>query len=489
MMPFSFDNTYARLPHAFFAKVDPTPVSAPELIALNREFAVELGIDLAALDSDEGLAILAGNQRPKGSEPIAMAYSGHQFGGFSPQLGDGRAILLGEVIEKDGLRRDIQLKGSGPTPFSRRGDGRSALGPVIREYLVSEAMAAFGVPTTRALAAVWTGDQVRRETFEPGGVFTRVAQSHIRVGTFQYFAARQDYANLLVLADYTIDRHYSEARDTENPYRSLLEGVISRQAQLIAQWMHLGFIHGVMNTDNMTVSGETIDYGPCAFMDEYDPGKKFSYIDREGRYAYGNQPKMAHWNLTRLAEALLPLLADTDEKALEAAETALEKFPDIYQAALVDGFTSKIGIESAVEDDWALVESLLGLMAEDEADFTLTFRHLRDAPKSGDESKLISLFKTPEPITEWIGSWRNRLENTGTNPETAATLMRKVNPVFIPRNHRVEEVIQAANQKDFAPFHRLHEVLKNPFKEQPDFAEYEVPPKPEEVVCATFCGT
>lgn len=488
-MPFTFEHSYARLPEAFFAKIDPTPVSSPELIALNRELAGELGIDVALLDAPEGLAILAGNQNPNGGEPIAMAYAGHQFGGFSPQLGDGRAILLGEVIGKDGARRDIQLKGSGPTPFSRRGDGRSALGPVIREYLVSEAMAALGVPTTRALAAVWTGDRVRREKFEPGGVFTRVAQSHIRVGTFQYFAARQDLENLRVLADYVIDRHYPEARDSDNPYRSLLDGVIRMQAALISKWMHLGFIHGVMNTDNMTVSGETIDYGPCAFMDDYDSAKKFSYIDQQDRYAYENQPTMAHWNLTRLAETLLPLLGDTEEKSLAEAEAALAKFPDIFQTGFVSGFTAKIGIENGTEDDWTLVQSLLALMQEDKADFTLTFRHLLDAAEPGGESKLIALFQNAGSITDWLALWRARLGEIEGGFGRAGEIMREANPVFIPRNHRVEEVIQAANERDFEPFHRLHDVLKRPFDEQPEHADFEKPPKPEEVVCATFCGT
>jgi len=488
-MPFAFDNSYARLPEAFFSITDPTPVGAPEWIALNRDLAEELGIDIAKLDSDEGLAIAAGNQRPEGGEPIAMAYAGHQFGGFSPQLGDGRAILLGEVIGNDGVRRDIQLKGSGPTAFSRRGDGRSALGPVLREYIVSEAMAALGVPTTRALAAVWSGDQVRREGYEPGGVFTRVAQSHIRVGTFQYFAARQDQENVRILADYVIDRHYPLAREADNPFVALLEGVIQRQAQLIAQWMSFGFIHGVMNTDNMTVSGETIDYGPCAFMDHYDPEKKFSYIDQQGRYAYQNQPGIAHWNLTRFAETILPLLAENEKLAVEEAEGVLARFPEIFQKALADRFTSKIGIEDGNDNDWKMSQSLLALMADDKIDFTLTFRHLRDAAERGNQSKLIALFKTPEPITKWLTAWRARLDEDDVGPEKATALMRRVNPIFIPRNHRIEELIQAGNKRDFELFHRLHQVLQNPFDEQSEFEQYEVPPKPDEEVQATFCGT
>ena len=493
-MPFPFDNSYVNLPDGFFQKVDPTPVSAPEWIALNREFAAELGIDVDKLDSPEGLAFLAGNAKPEGSDPLSMAYSGHQFGGFSPLLGDGRAILLGEVIGKeDETRRDIQLKGSGPTPFSRRGDGRSALGPVLREYLVSEAMVALGAPTTRALAAIWTGDKVLRDRgYEPGGVFTRVAKSHIRVGTFQWSAARQDHENLRVLADYVIGRHYPDSRDSENPYRTLLENVIQRQAQLIAKWMHLGFIHGVMNTDNMAISGETIDYGPCAFMDDYDPAKKFSFIDQQGRYAYSNQPTMAHWNLTRLAEAMLPLLADSDDKAVTEAESALEKFPDIFQTALVSGFTKKIGIENGDEDDWKIVQSLLALMHDSNADFTLTFRHLRNAAQDSsetDDRPVIDLFQSPEPISKWLAEWRSHLQKAGISAEAATAQMLSVNPVFIPRNHRIEAAIQAGMKQDYEPFNQLHQILKKPFEEQPEFSEFEAAPEASEVVCETFCGT
>ncbi len=488
IMPFPFDNSYARLPDAFFEFADPTPVSSPSLISLNRDLATELGIDADQLDSDRGLAYLSGNQIPEGAQPLAMAYSGHQFGGFSPQLGDGRAILLGEVIDTSGGRRDIQLKGPGPTPFSRRGDGRSALGPVLREYIVSEAMHALGVPTTRALAAVASGDRVRRETMQAGGVFTRVAQSHIRVGTFQWFAARQDFDNLKVLADYVIDRHYSACKDEENPYRALLVEVIQRQAQLIAHWMQLGFIHGVMNTDNCSVVGDTIDYGPCAFMDDYDPLKKFSSIDQHGRYAFENQAPIAQWNLTRFAETLLPLLADDQAKAIEFAEQKLNDFPDIFQAALARRFAAKIGIADADDDDWKMVEALLTAMADADADFTLTFRHLSTSLESqADDNALLSLFKNRDAIQQWLQRWRTRMQ--AIDPDEAAALMRRSNPVFIPRNHRVEEVIAAGYQGDFAPFHKLHEVLKKPFTEQPENAGFEKAPTPDEVVCATFCGT
>ena len=486
-MHISFDNTYARLPDTFFAPIEPTPVSSPVMIRLNRDLATELGIDAAQLDSPEGLAVLSGNQRPDGSEPLAMAYSGHQFGGFSPQLGDGRAILLGEVIGKDGIRYDIQLKGSGPTPFSRRGDGRSALGPVLREFIVSEAMAALGVPTTRALAAVASGDKVFREGAVPGGVFTRVAQSHIRIGTFQWFAARQDHDNLKVLADYVIARHYPEAQQEENPYCALLDKVIEQQAGLVAHWMQLGFIHGVMNTDNMTVSGETIDFGPCAFMDVYHPAKRFSSIDREGRYAFSNQGPIALWNLTRFAETLLPLLNDDLEKAVAEAEAALDRFSGIHQSSLQNRFAAKIGIEECSTSDWNLVETLLAAMADGEADFTLVFRHLSDALESGDDQTVTRLFNRPETIATWLKAWRGRLHDVDRSE--ALALMRRSNPVFIPRNHRIEETIKAGNEGDFAPFHRLNEVLQHPFTSQPEHAEYELAPAPDEVVQATFCGT
>jgi len=486
-MRIPFDNSYARLPEGFFASVEPTPVSAPSMIRVNRGLAEELGIDVEWLDSSEGLAVFAGNQLADGSEPLAMAYSGHQFGGFSPQLGDGRAILLGEVPGKGGNRFDIQLKGSGPTPFSRRGDGRSALGPVLREYIVSEAMAALGVPTTRALAAVASGDKVFREGMVPGGVFTRVARSHIRIGTFQWFLARQDHENLKVLADYVIARHYPDAQHAENPYLALLEGVIERQAELIAHWMQLGFIHGVMNTDNMNVSGETIDYGPCAFLDDYDPAKKFSSIDEQGRYAFGNQGPIGLWNLTRFAETLLPLIDDDSKKAVALAEVALERFFDFQQNALERRLTAKIGLSAGSTGDWEMAKDLLTAMSEGEADFTLVFRHLSDALEGGDDEKVTRLFNCPVEIVGWLDSWRARLN--GVDRDEAVALMRRSNPVYIPRNHRIEEAIQAGNAGDFGPFHRLNDALQRPFESQPEFAEYESAPKLDEVVKATFCGT
>lgn len=488
-MPFPFDNTYARLPGAFFARVDPSPVPAPEWIALNRELAGELGLDLARLESEEGLACLSGNRIPEGAEPLAAAYSGHQFGGFSPVLGDGRALLLGEVVHRDGRHRDIQLKGSGPTPFSRRGDGRSALGPVLREYLVSEAMHALGVPTTRALAAVWSGAKVYREEVEPGGVFTRVACSHLRIGTCEYFASRGDLASLRVLVDYALRRHYPERAEPENPALALLEGTMERQAALVARWMGLGFIHGVMNTDNMSLSGETIDYGPCAFLDAYDPAKKFSFIDRGGRYAYGNQPNIAHWNLARLAEALLPLLDDDESRALSLAEDCLERFPDLFRESWDKVFAEKLGLARASSSARPLAEGLLGLMAEQAIDFTLAFRHLRDAAGPGGEGGLVALFPRPEAVGGWLENWRAALAAAEVSPAEAAAAMGAANPVVIPRNHRIEEAIAAAKGRDFGPFHRLHDALARPYEAREETVDYESPPLSHEEVRATFCGT
>src|SRR3954470_3653301 len=376
---FPFQNTYSALPANFFARVAPTPVSSPKLIKLNRQLAVHLGLDPDRLASPEGVEILAGKRLPDGADPIAMAYAGHQFGHFVPQLGDGRAILLGEVIDRDGVRRDIQLKGSGPTPFSRRGDGRAALGPVLREYIVSEAMFALGIPTTRSLAAVVTGEHVIREPALPGAVLTRVASSHIRVGTFQFFAVRRDTDAIRRLADHVIARHYPELLGAERPYHALLGGVVARQADLVARSVLVGFIHGVMNTDNSSISGETIDYGPCAFMDSYNPAQVFSSIDEMGRYAYANQPRIALWNLTRLAECLLPLFSDDQEKAVAEAQSALGQFAEKFDAAYQAGLRRKLGLFSARDDDPELANDLLKAMAENQADFTLTFRGLGDA--------------------------------------------------------------------------------------------------------------
>jgi uncharacterized protein YdiU (UPF0061 family) len=488
---FPFQNTYAALPANFFARVAPTPVAAPRLVKLNRPLALQLGLDPDRLDSPEGAEILAGKRIPEGADPIAMAYAGHQFGHFVPQLGDGRAILLGEVIDADGVRRDIQLKGSGPTPFSRRGDGRAALGPVLREYIVSETMAALGIPTTRSLAAVVTGEHVMRETPLPGAVLTRIASSHIRVGTFQFFAARGDTEGVRRLADHVIARHYPQAADAERPYHALLEGVIARQAELVARWLLVGFIHGVMNTDNTSISGETIDYGPCAFMDHYDPATVFSSIDAQGRYAYANQPRIALWNLTRLAECLLPLLADDQDAAIAEAQSLLGHFAEKFDTAYQAGLRSKLGLFTARDGDDALAQDLLEAMAKNHADFTLTFRCLGDAAQDpAGDANVRQLFAEPAAYDEWAVRWRQRI---GQEPQDAATrraAMRSVNPAFIPRNHRVEAVIDAAvNRDDFAPFEELLKVLSKPYEDQPAFAGYADPPEPEQRVLQTFCGT
>jgi len=492
---FGFDNTYARLPERFYARLAPTHVAAPRLIKVNVGLARSLGLDPEALASAEGIAILAGNAVAEGSEPMAMAYAGNQFGHFVPQLGDGRANLLGEVVGRDGARYDIQLKGSGPTPFSRRGDGRAALGPVLREYLVSEAMAAMGVPTTRALAAVTTGEDVFRETVLPGAVFTRVAASHLRVGTFQYFAAKGDVEGTRVLADYAIARHYPEAAKAEKPYRALLEGVVGRQARLVAQWMMLGFVHGVMNTDNMSISGETIDYGPCAFMEAYDPDTVFSSIDRQGRYSYSNQPHAAHWNLARLAEALLPLLeqeAGSQEAALKVAYEALGVFGAEFDGARVAGLRRKLGLFTEREGDEALAQDLLDRMAANGADFTLTFRRLCDAAaEPHGDAGVRKLFANPAAFDVWAVGWRQRLaQEEGVSGEERAAAMRRVSPAFIPRNHVVQAALDAGVEHgDFQPFEELLEVTSRPYEDRPHLERFAAPARPEERVRQTFCGT
>jgi uncharacterized protein YdiU (UPF0061 family) len=491
---FGFDNTYVRLPEHFYARLDPTPVAAPRLVKVNVELARELGLDADALKSENGVAVLAGNRVAEGAVPVALAYAGHQFGSFVPQLGDGRANLLGEVVGRDGVRYDVQLKGSGRTPFSRGGDGRAALGPVLREYIVSEAMAALGVPTTRTLAAVTTGERVLRDTALPGAVLTRVAASHLRVGTFQYFAARRDTEGVRVLADYAIARHCPEAAQASQPYRALLEGVIARQAQLIAQWMLLGFIHGVMNTDNTSISGETIDYGPCAFLEVYDPAKVFSSIDHGGRYAYGNQPRAALWNLARLAEALLPVLAleaGSEEGAVTAANESLTAFEPQFEAARSAGLRRKLGLFAEREGDAALAEDLLQRMAANGADFTSTFRRLCDAAAGSEgDAGVRTLFADPGAYDGWAAGWRGRLEEESADEQVRAAAMRRVNPAFIPRNHLVEAVLDAASRRqDFQPFEDLLDAVSRPYEERPGLERYAMPARPEECVLQTFCGT
>ncbi len=485
---FAFDNSYARLPEQFHRPAKPAAARAPTLIRFNHALAEALGLDVAGADDARLAQVFSGQVIPVGSAPLAQAYAGHQFGHFNPQLGDGRALLLGEVVSPSGARFDIQFKGSGPTAFSRRGDGMAALGPVLREYIVSEAFAALGVPATRALAAVSTGEQVVRETLLPGAVFTRVAASHIRVGTFQFFAAQGDEEAVRTLADYVIDRHYPQARDADNAYLAMLTMVAERQAQLIARWLSIGFIHGVMNTDNMAISGETIDFGPCAFLDEYDPRKVFSSIDERGRYAYANQPGIGQWNIARFAECLLPLLDADEEKAIEAANGVLKAFGDTFQAAWLQAFRDKLGLAGEGEDDRVLVSDFLELMHQGEADFTLTFRTLSKIAGGAAVDTLTDLFTAPLGLSDWITRWRARIDD-GRNAAERQAAMEAVNPALIPRNHRIEEAIAAAIYGDFSFFHRLVEAIAHPYSEDPETADLRLPPKPEERVTRTFCGT
>ncbi len=492
----AFASQYAALPEHFFARLPPTPVARPRLIQFNRALADELALDTKNLTEEQLAAIFSGNLVPEGANPIAMAYAGHQFGGFVPQLGDGRAILLGEVRDTAGQWRDVHLKGSGRTPYSRGGDGRAALGPVLREYLVSEAMHAFGIPTTRSLAAVSTGEAVFREGRLPGAILTRVAKSHVRVGTFQYFAVRADNAAIKRLADFCIGRLYPSLASEEQPYLALLKNVIDAQARLIARWMQLGFIHGVMNTDNMAVSGETIDFGPCAFMDQYDPATVFSSIDSRGRYAYANQPHAAAWNLTRLAEALLPCIDPVQERAIELATAPLEQFDALYSRYWLEGMGAKLGLQQARDGDLALAQGFLEAMHAGSADFTLTFRALCDAAQdpaaqgSAGYATLRALFADPAGLEAWIPAWRARLGAEPLDGPTRADAMRRVNPLYIPRNHQIENVIRAAvEQEDFEPFERLLRVLSRPFDVQAGSEAYARPPLPEERVMQTFCGT
>jgi len=490
-MTFAFDNTYARLPARFFATVSATRVRAPRIVKVNRPLAEELGLDPDELASPAGAQVLAGNALPAGAEPIALAYAGHQFGVFVPQLGDGRAILLGELVARDGRRVDLQLKGSGRTPFSRGGDGRAALGPVLREYIVSEAMAALGVPTTRALAAVVTGEPVIRDEVLPGAVLARVAASHIRVGTFEFFDARADREAVAALASYALRRHYPDAAGAGNHALALLERVVHAHANLVARWLGVGFVHGVMNTDNTTIAGETIDYGPCAFLDEYDPDKTFSSIDHGGRYAFANQPRIAQWNLARLAETLLPLLADDEALAVRLATERLERFPALFAAAHAHVLRAKLGLVHEEEDDPALAADLLGRMASSGVDYTILFRSLCDAAGDpSEDARIASLFAEPGAFLEWSHAWRRRLAREDRSPDARAAAMRLANPAFVPRNHRVAQAIEAAVLRDdFEPFETLVRVLGRPYEDQPELGYLADPPRPDERVRQTFCGT
>jgi uncharacterized protein YdiU (UPF0061 family) len=492
MMPmFRFDNSFSRLPERFFARLDPTPVAAPTIVHVNRPLALQMGVDPDMLKSPEGVTVLAGNRVPTDATPIALAYAGHQFGHFVPQLGDGRAILLGEALDRGGVRRDIQLKGSGRTPFSRDGDGRAALGPVLREYVVSEAMAALGIPTTRSLAVVTTGEPVYRERILPGAILTRVASSHIRVGTFEYFAARRDMEALRLLADYAIERHDPAAMEASCRYSAFLRGAVLRHADLVARWMLIGFIHGVMNTDNTSISGETIDYGPCAFMDVYDPTAVFSSIDRAGRYAYANQPRVAHWNLARLAEALLPLLASDTDAAIEIAQDALAAFGPRFESGYLGGLRAKIGLATPRDEDAELIQDLLRRMVQNAADFTLTFRRLCGAAAGpGGDAAVRGEFTDPGAYDAWAERWRERLQQEPGDSGSRRGAMLRANPAYIPRNHLVEAALDAAVERsDFGPFERLLKIVMQPFEERSDDVRYSAPPLPHERVARTFCGT
>ena len=503
MISFGFDHSYARdLPGAYVA-CQPALAPAPRLLFLNSDLAAELGLDLAALAEDELAALFAGKTLPDDAQPIAQAYAGHQFGGFSPQLGDGRALLLGELIDRNGQRRDIAFKGSGRTPFSRGGDGKAAVGPMLREVLIGEAMFALGIPTTRALAVAATGETIFRDPPAPGAVLTRVAASHLRVGTFQYFAAQGDLAALRRLCDYTIARHDPALAQADCPPLALLQAVAMRQANLIAQWLNVGFIHGVMNTDNMALSGETIDYGPCAFMEAYDPAAKFSSIDHGGRYAYSNQPLIARWNLARFAEALLPLIAESDDeadiqRAVARVMTVIDAFPDGFAAALLRGQRAKLGLLAATPaddaQDSALAADWLALLQAQAIDFTLAWRYLADAP-AGQDQPLLSLFADAAPLSDWRARWATRCERDdaagGLGTQARAERMRQVNPWIIPRNHQVEAALAAASQGgDLVPFKRLLAALHQPYQQIPAHAAYAEPAPAEVTACyKTYCGT
>lgn len=484
-MKLGFQHSYRTLPERFYAPVKPTPAPDPRLVTLNLPLAQSLGLDPGTLEP-QAAALLSGNELAEDAEPVALAYAGHQFGVFVPRLGDGRAILLGELKGQDGLLYDVQFKGSGRTPFSRGGDGRAVIGPMLREYVISEAMHALGVPTTRSLAVVTTGEWVYRDVPLPGAVLTRVAASHVRVGTFQYFAARDDQDGLRLLLDYVIARHYPQAREAGSPALAVLTAVAQRQAELIAQWMLIGFIHGVMNTDNMAISGETIDYGPCAFMDEYDPHTVFSSIDSRGRYAYGNQPAIAQWNLARFAETLLPLIDPDTQRAVQLATAVLEDFITRLDEAVLAGMRRKLGLSHAEDGDAQLVRQLLAAMQTARADFTLTFRRL-SAIAAGTGGR--DLLPAGEGFEHWLAAWQERLTRDPQTREQRAGQMRAASPAFIPRNHRVEAALRAAENGDYLPFQKLLAVLQRPYEDQPESQEYAQPPQESERVLQTFCGT
>ena len=485
---FAFDNSYVRDLSGLYEPWQAAPASAPTLLALNEDLAAQLGVDVDALRAPDGVAVLVGNATPDGASPVAQAYAGHQFGGFSPRLGDGRALLLGEVLDVHGRRHDLHLKGSGRTPFARGGDGKAALGPMLREYVIGEAMHDLGIATTRALAVVATGDQVERDTMLPGAVLTRIAASHLRVGTFQYAAAHDDPTLLRRLADHAMARHHPHAVEAENPYLAFFEGVVDAQASLVARWMLVGFIHGVMNTDNMTISGETIDYGPCAFMDTFDPATVFSSIDHGGRYAYGNQPQIAQWNLARLAETMLALFDVKTDLAVAVVTDVLASFPDRYHGYWGDGMRAKLGLGDGQQGDGELIDDLQALLHAHRVDFTSCFRALSSSVL-GDAARARSLFADPSAFDAWSVRWRARLSCQARHPHAIADAMDRVNPVYIPRNHQVEGALAAASDGDPGPFRRLLDVLAHPFDERPGLEPYATPAPPSFGRYRTFCGT
>ena len=479
---FQLERTYSKLPGVFFSKLSPTPVSSPEILLFNQKLAEEIGLDLSVLSEEERTQLLSGNLVPKGIEPFAQAYAGHQFGNFT-MLGDGRALMLGEHLTPSGQRLDLQFKGSGRTPYSRGGDGRAALGPMLREYLISEAMHALGIPTTRSLAVVATGESVYRESELPGAILTRTAGSHIRVGTFEFASLHEDKAMTQALLDYLIDRHFPEIREEENKALSVLRAAIDQQIDLITHWMRVGFIHGVMNTDNMALSGETIDYGPCAFMDVFSPDTVFSSIDHRGRYAFANQPYVAQWNLARLAESLLPLIHDERQDAIAGAEESLNAFEPAYKDKWLAMMGTKLGLAEADKQDERLVTDLFDCMHSNGADYTNTFRDLGRQVLPENQPYQSETFET------WHRRWQERLGGEGRSLDSSLSLMRSVNPVVIPRNHKVEEALQAGEEGNLNPFRNLLKALESPYEEADHLAPYQVPPKPSEKVHQTFCGT
>lgn len=486
---FQFDNSYARDLPGFYVAWEGAKVPAPQIILFNEALAKELGLETNTLNSAQGADVFAGVSAPDGASPLAQVYAGHQFGGFSPQLGDGRALLLGEILDPAGTRKDLHLKGSGPTPFSRGGDGKAVVGPVLREYVMGEAMHALGIPTTRALAAVATGEMVHRDGPKPGAVLTRIAASHLRVGTFQFFAARGETEKIRQLADYAIFRHDPDLADAPDKYLQMFRHVVERQAALVAKWVLVGFVHGVMNTDNTTISGETIDYGPCAFIDAYDPAAVFSSIDHGGRYAFGRQPAILQWNLARLAEAMLALFNPDDlDNAVELASAELGRFPELYKAAWLAGMREKLGLAKASEDDEALFESLLEIMQTQSADYTLSFRKLGEAAAGAPEG-FRNLFVDPTAVDAWLDQWRQRLARETAEGDQVKVRMDSVNPLYIPRNHKVEEALQSAEDGDYAPVKTLLDVLSRPFEQRPGLEGFAEPAPSSFGAYQTFCGT